>query len=56
MNEWDGTGRDRVPVAEEVGARILIHLKRAAESSLNPLRRLLGFTFGSLTVGWCSRL
>jgi molecular chaperone DnaK (HSP70) len=35
---------------EEVGARILTHLKRAAEQSLNPLRRILGFTFGSLTV------
>ena len=35
---------------EEVGARILLHLKRAAESSLHRVRRVLGFSFGSLTV------
>lgn len=35
---------------EAIGGRILTHLKRAAESSLHPLRRLLGFSFGALTV------
>jgi molecular chaperone DnaK (HSP70) len=35
---------------EDVGARILAHLKRAAEASLPSLRRRLGFAFGSLTV------
>lgn len=35
---------------EEVGARILSHLKRHSERSLPFFRRNLGFTFGSLTV------
>ena len=35
---------------EDIGARILAHLKRAAEASLPSLRRRLGFAFGSLTV------
>ena len=35
---------------EEVGARILSHLKRHSERSLPFFRRNLGFAFGSLTV------
>jgi len=35
---------------EEVGARILSHLKRHSERSLPFFRRNMGFTFGSLTV------
>ena len=35
---------------EDIGARILAQLKRAAEASLPSLRRRLGFAFGSLTV------